>query len=414
MTVLSVNGYAVTVIQGAWDPASTNGPDAVRCACLVNGAVLIGFTLQNGATRATGDFSSGGPLESGGGIWCVSTNGVVSNCLLTNNSAIYGGGIAYGTLNNSLVICNLATFGGGAYSATLNNCTVGNNFTTTLSGAGAGTYNCIVRNSIVLNNFDNWPSGSMDNYYYDPGYFSAKYSYSCTYPTISGTGNINGVTTNPQFLDWFHIASTSPCRGAGSALYATGTDLDGEPWANPPSMGCDEVVVANLVGPLSVNLVASQTNLLVSSTGSLPLRPGFFQGTITGRAAYVAWSFGDGPTVTNSGAGISHQWTNAGDYTVTFTAYNNDNPAGVSTNIAVHVQPLNVPQLQLPALLTNGFQFQFAGQLSVNYTIQYTTNLASPVTWQTLQTIFYSSGGAIQINDSACTNMARFYRVLAQ
>jgi hypothetical protein len=177
-------------------------------------------------------------------------------------------------------------------------------------------------------------------------------------------------------------------------------------------MGCDEVIISNLVGPLSVNLVAYQTNLLVSPPGSF--RPGFFQGTITGRASRVEWSFGDGPTVTNSGAGISHQWTNSGDYTVTFTAYNNDNPAGVSANIVVHVQALNAPQLQSVMLLPNGFQFQFVGQSSVNYTIQYTTNLMPPVTWQNLQTIFYSSGGAIQINDSACTNMARFYRVLAQ
>ena len=171
-------------------------------------------------------------------------------------------------------------------------------------------------------------------------------------------------------------------------------------------MGCDEVIVSNLVGPLSVNIRAYQTNLLVN-------RYAGFWGIITGRAAYVAWSFGDGST-TNSGAGISHKWTNSGDYTVTCTAYNNDNPAGVSTNTFIHVQPLDVPQLQSVVLTTNGFQFQFAGQLSVNYTIQYTTNLMPPVTWQNLQTIFYSSGGAIQINDSACTNMARFYRVLAQ
>jgi hypothetical protein len=409
VTVTSVNGYSATVIQGAWDPAATNGPGAVRCAYLAAGAVLNGFTLQNGATRATGDSFSGGPLESGGGIWCVSTNGVVSNCLLTNNSAIYGGGIAYGTLNNSLVVYNLATYGGGTYNATLNNCTVVNNYTTTFfSYQGAGTFDCIARNSIVVGNYDGYPVGvNMDNY--AAAFGSAQYFYSCTYPTISGTGNIN---VDPQFLDWFHISSTSPCRGAGSALYASGTDLDGEPWANSPSMGCDEVIVSNLVGPLSVNILAYQTNLLVSPPGSF--RPGFFQGIITGRAAYVAWSFGNGPTVTNSGAGISHQWTNSGDYTVTFTAYNNDHPAGVSANIIVHVQPLNAPQLQSPVLLTNGFQFQFVGQSSVNYTIQYTTNLTPPVPWQTLQTIYYSSGGVIQINDSAWTSTARFYRVLAQ
>jgi hypothetical protein len=271
----------------------------------------------------------------------------------------------------------------------------------------------VVQNSIVVNNYYVWPYPSgINNYDYGIVFPSAMYSYSCTYPLPSGTGNINGNSASQQFLDLFHIATTSPCRGAGSSLYASGTDLDGEAWANPPSMGSDEVVVSNLVGPLSVNLLASQTNLLVSSPELLRL--GFFQGIITGRAAYVEWSFGDGPSISNAGVSTGHSWTNTGDYTVTFTVYNNDNPDGVSTNTVVHVLPLNVPQLQPSVLLTNGFQFQFAGQLSVNYTIQYTTNLMPPVIWQTLQTIYYSSGGVIQINDAAWTNSPRFYRVLAQ
>ena len=404
VTVMSVNGYATTVVQGAWDPVSTNGPGAVRCAYLADGAILNGFTLKNGATRSSTGFV-GAPAESGGGAWCVSANGIVSDCVLSNNSAIYGGGISSGTLNNSLVLDNVAAYGGGAYYATLNNCTVENNFATTTSH-GAGTYSGITRNSIVVGNYDNWPFPyfAVDNYSTIPS--PVQYSYSCTSPTsqLSGTGNIN---VNPQFLDLFHIASASPCRGAGSAVYASGTDLDGEPWANPPSMGCDEVVLSNLVGPVSVNIQAYQTNLLVN-------RYTFFTGFITGHVSRVEWSFGDEPTITNSGAGISHQWTNSGDYIVTFTAYNNDNPAGVSTNTVIHVQPLNVPQLQSAALLTNGFQFQFVGQTTANYTIQYATNLVPPVTWQTLQTIYYSSGGVIQITDSAATNGTRFYHVLAQ
>ncbi len=417
VTVQSINGPWVTVIQGAWDPVATNGPDAIRCAYLTNGATLKGFTLVNGATLSgglVGDIS-----DSGGGAFCTSTNAVVSNCFLTNNSSVFGGGIGHGTLNNSLAIGNLGLYGGGAYGTTINNCTVVNNycecpFIVMGSGpGGGGTYDCVVRNSIVVNNYWVWPNPmGINNYGY--GFISSApmYSYSCTYPLPSGTGNINGNSASQQFLDLFHIATTSPCRGAGSSLYASGTDLDGEAWANPPSMGSDEVVVSNLVGPLSVNLLASQTNLLVSSPELLRL--GFFQGIITGRAAYVEWSFGDGPSISNAGVSTGHSWTNTGDYTVTFTVYNNDNPDGVSTNTVVHVLPLNVPQLQPSVLLTNGFQFQFAGQLSVNYTIQYTTNLMPPVIWQTLQTIYYSSGGVIQINDAAWTNSPRFYRVLAQ
>lgn len=418
VTVMSVNGYTATTIQGAWDPVSTNGPGAIRCAWLTNGAALSGFTLANGATGIGGVIGGlPGSYDSGGGIWCASTNAVVSNCELTNNSAIYGAGACSGTLNNCLLIGNTASDnGGGALDSVLNNCTVLNNLVTTISSGGAGTYDCIVRNSIVLGNSDNRPIPfAIDNYDYEPSYFSAKYSYSCTYPLPSGTGNIDGESNDPQFLDSFHIASTSPCHGAGSTLYASGTDLDGETWANPPSMGCDEVVLSNLVGPLSVSLSASQTNLLVSTPVFPPFRHvDSFQGDIIGRAAYVSWSFGDGPAVANLGSACTHYWTNTGDYTVTFTAYNTDNPAGVSTTIEIHVLLPDVPQLQSPVLLPNGFQFQFAGQLNANYTIEYTTNLASPITWQTLQTIYDNFNNIIQITDPASTNTARFYRVLAQ
>jgi len=409
--VASVNGYAATVIQGAWDLISTNGPGAIRCVYLTNGAALNGFTLENGATPGGG--SVGDISDSGGGVFCDATNAIVSNCVLTNNSSVFGGGICHGTLINSLVVGDKATFyGGGACGASLNNCTVINNYIPTpYANAGAGTYNCAVQNSIVMNNYDNFP-GFLDNYYYGPGYSLARYSYSFTYPLPSGSGNLNG-TNSVQYLNLFHIALTSPCYGKGSTIFASGTDLDGEPWASPPSMGCDEVVVSNLVGPLSLNLIASQTNLLASPPSVFPPHIGWFQGIITGHAADVTWSFGDGPTITNLGAGAGHQWTNTGDYTVVFTAYNNDNPNGVATDTVVHVTLPNVPQLQPPMLVTNGFQFQFAGQSNANYTIQYATNLAPPVVWQALQEIYLNPYDVIQVNDSI-TNTARFYRVLAQ
>jgi hypothetical protein len=220
----------------------------------------------------------------------------------------------------------------------------------------------------------------------------------------------------------FHIASTSPCFGTGNAAYASGTDLDGDPWQNPPSMGCDEVIVSNLVGPLSVDLQARYTNWVVSARNDILNRFDNFWGTIVGNASWVTWSFGDGPTVTNFGVNASHSWTNAGDYVVTFTAYNNDNPSGVSTNLIVHVNQLITPQLQPNVTATNGFRFQFLGETNsnyfVDYYVQYTTNLTPPITWQTLQDIFYNyflftNNNMIQFTDSS-TNAVRFYRVLAQ
>jgi hypothetical protein len=250
-----------------------------------------------------------------------------------------------------------------------------------------------------------FPAFPEDDYFAQNG--PPRYDYSCTSasPPKVGAGNISA---SPQFLDLFHIASTSPCYGSGSPLYSTGTDLDGEPWNNPPSIGCDEVVLANLVGPLSVALIAPQTNLLVNHFAS-------FSASITGRASRVQWSFGDGTVVTNTGSSIGHQWTDAGDSSVTFTAYNTDNPGGVSTNLSVHILSLDPPQLQAAQMGGTAFQLQFTGQAGASYYVQFATNLTAPAYWQTLQTIFISTGGVYQISDPGATNdAARFYRVLAQ
>ncbi len=162
ITVRSVNGPAVTVIQGYRVPGTTNGDSAVRCACLFNGASLVGFTLSNGATRSSGDSSI---EQSGGGVWCQSTSEVVSNCVMIGNSAAYeggatrsgtldnctlagnsafyaGGGARSGILNGCILSTNLAsTFGGGARSSTLNNCSLIGNLASYGGGAHLGTLN---------------------------------------------------------------------------------------------------------------------------------------------------------------------------------------------------------------------------------------------------------------------------------
>ena len=192
----------------------------------------------------------------------------------------------------------------------------------------------------------------------------------------------------------------------GSSLYAVGADLDGDDWLNPPSMGCDEVVESACVGPLTVALEAAQTNLLVNHTLALT-------GRTTGRAARLEWGFGDGPAVTNASYLTSHAWTNAGDYTVTYTAFNTDNPAGVTTNLLVHVLPIEQPVLTMNGMVGTNLQFQFTGQAGANYWVEYATNLTPVISWQTLQSLT-STGGVVQIIDATPTNEARFYRIRAQ
>jgi hypothetical protein len=79
------------------------------------------------------------------------------------------------------------------------------------------------------------------------------------------------------------------------------------------------------------------------------------------------------------------------------------------------VAPLNPPQLQSPSIVNKSLEFQFTTQVGANYTVQYATNLTPPVTWLTLQSIYDNFFiGPVQIQDSAPTNAARFYRVVAQ
>ena len=111
MTVRSVNGPAVTQIVGYQVTGTTNGPEAVRCVYLTSGAVLAGFTVTNGATgRFTYYYDERN--GSGGGVWCEGSSAVVSNCVLTGNSASsYGGGAYEGTLNNCTLTANSVMIG---------------------------------------------------------------------------------------------------------------------------------------------------------------------------------------------------------------------------------------------------------------------------------------------------------------
>ena len=130
VTVQSVNGPAVTVIEG---------DDDVRCVYLADGATLSGFTLTNGTTAG-----------SGGGVWCESISATVSNCVITGNYAQEGGGGASGgTLNNSTLTGNWTYWdGGGADGCTLNNCTLTGNF----AWEAAGAWGCMLNNCTLTNN----------------------------------------------------------------------------------------------------------------------------------------------------------------------------------------------------------------------------------------------------------------------
>jgi len=248
----------------------------------------------------------------GGGVYY----GTANNCIITDNEANdSGGGSAFGTRNNCVISGNsAASGGGGAYYSNLSNCTLTDNTAAQYAGGThyGNVYNSIVADNYVGSSVSNWNSGT--------------YAHTCTTPLPAGTGNIDD---DPILLSISHIATNSPCIGAGSSSYAGWSDIDGEAWNSPPSIGCDEVYPGGMTGSLAVAIDAAKTY-------SYPGVELSFVAEIDGKPTGNSWSFGDGGTADNDYS-VSHDWSGAGSYPVVLTAYNTDNPGGIAATVTVHV-----------------------------------------------------------------------------
>jgi hypothetical protein len=222
VTVQSVNGAAVTSIDGS---------NTMRCVYLTDGVSLIGFTLTNGSVPYPG---------AGGGAYCTSTNAMLGNCTLINNSAgNNGGGALSGSLFNCTIVgntvgyyfgsggglsCSFASdcdieqnkgggWGGGAAACQLSHCTLANNSvqsengggadSSTLEGcivtanhayvAGGGANSCTLDNCVVSSNGGGNGAGGVANCLLTNCTVAEDSSY-------GGTGGAEGSTLNNCIL----------------------------------------------------------------------------------------------------------------------------------------------------------------------------------------------------------------------
>jgi hypothetical protein len=204
LTVRSVDGPQFTIIQGAKAAGGGTGDGAIRCVYLTNGTSLSGFTLTNGATRNTGDWRE----QSGGGLWCESTNALVSNCVLGGNSAYSsGGGALWGTLKDCTLNRNSAVDGGGALGGTLNNCTLTGN---SASSGGGAVGSCTLNNCTLTGNAAQGGTGGA--------------AYECTLSncTLSGNSATSGGGAEGCTLDNCTLTAntaTGPVYAPGGGAY---------------------------------------------------------------------------------------------------------------------------------------------------------------------------------------------------
>jgi hypothetical protein len=290
VTVQSLHGPSAVLIQGS---------GIYRCVYLTNGATLSGFTLTNGAagwittTLLLERTITKTNLVNGGGVTGTWGGGcVLSNCVLTGNSATGEGGGAYDvTLIHCTLTGNTASSGGGAYGSTLFNCIVTGNSAQTVGvttnslfasgmpvGLGGGICSGSAYNSLIADNRAFQAGGACNaahlvgctvannvaSYYGGVGSGSTSYSpftvnygvanciiyfnsagtnanwgdsiynfdHCCTLPLpASGAGNI---TNDPAFVDFsggdYHLQSNSLCINSGdNAVITNQTDLDGNP-----------------------------------------------------------------------------------------------------------------------------------------------------------------------------------------
>lgn len=354
------------ILSRNWTPATGGGAlNAIlnNCALDGNSSVYGGgayySTLNTCSLSANDAYFGGGAAASTLNNCTLSTNGgyngggacwsTLNGCWVNGNWGALGGGACWTVLNSCSVCSNWASSdGGGAYGATLNNCTLSaNSATNTGGGASASS----LTNSIAY--YNTAPSGA--------NYSDSTLAYCCTTPLAPGLGNI---TNEPLFVDLstgnIRLRSNSPCINAGGNVYAPGTaDLDGRP---------------RVVGPnVDIGAYESQVEFITwLQQYGLP---------IDGSADFRDLD-GDG----------MNNWQ--------------EYRCGTDPTNA-----LSVLRLIAPSPIGRDLAVSWQSVPGVNYTVEWSTNLAVPPVFSPLVTNLPGQPGSMTFVDTNAPGVARLYRV---
>jgi parallel beta-helix repeat protein len=258
--------------------SATGSGGGIACVTSSSANIIGNFISNNIAT---------GLITSGGGVYCSSASPILTDNIITNNTAAHGGGI----------------YCGFTASPKISNTTIVNNTSSSVSSGGGGLYcqnssNPILKNVILFGNTASSNNGNnvyLNDNLSDPlfsnsdveGSNTGFYLYTGTY-TGAYTNNIN---TNPLFVspsggagngfngvaaNW-SLLSSSPCIDAGAAdttgLSLPTTDIAGNPRITNSiiDMGAYEYILntfAIIAQPVSTS-VCSSNNATFSITATL-------------------------------------------------------------------------------------------------------------------------------------------------
>ena len=247
LTVTSQNGAASTVIdcQGS----STANHRGFYLHSGETSAVISGLSILNGY-----EFGTSGGYYDGGAIFNSNVGVSVQNCILKNNTAGYGGGIANSgsgggaiTVTNCVLTGNVALYEGGGICnsngssgmISVTNCTLTGNTAPSSSGGGLYSINyaqgstintTILTNDILYGDSGGEIGGAVSTV----SYCDIQGGYQAGYVPA---GDINA---DPNFYSDLHLQASSPCLGAGTTSGALATTLDGRTRPSPPSIGAYE------------------------------------------------------------------------------------------------------------------------------------------------------------------------------
>src|ERR1035437_9006337 len=227
----------------------------------------------------------------GGGIIASTSKLIISNTLIHNNNADWGGGVFVDktfapSISNCKIYLNTATYGGGGLyfwntsSSLVTNCVIYKNTVTgggyggggVLIGPSTGNVKSVIANNTATNsrgagiyfytsssaaiiNSIIWGTGTLDQLYFLST--STNVMQYCgikgvSYTTCLNLNLDNNQPDGPNFTDPtnddYSIKFISPCRDAGTLAGASSTDILGKFRVGLPDIGAYEVQYSNWTG----------------------------------------------------------------------------------------------------------------------------------------------------------------------